>query len=75
MEIMSESRMHEIIKQSAKKVYEADGLVVWLSNEVVTGTIWTAHQVEIVGEIHQKLQLIQKILLGDTTAEDLGLQK
>lgn len=75
MEKMSESQMHEVIEQAGKKVYEADGLVVWLSNEAVHGTIWTKHQVEIVGEIHQKLRLIQMILQGNTTAEDFGIQK
>ena len=75
MEKMSESRMHEVIEQAGKKVHETDGLVVWLSNEVVPGTIWTKHQVDIVGEIHQKLRLIQMILQGNTTAEDLGIQK
>jgi hypothetical protein len=67
--------MHEVIEQAGKRANEADGMVVWLSNEVLPGTVWTKHQVEIIGEIHQKLRLIQMILLGNTTAEDLGLQK
>jgi hypothetical protein len=75
MEKMSESRMHEVVEQAGKEVYEADGMVVWLSNEVVPGAIWTKHEVEIVGKIHSKLRLVQMILNGDTTAEDFGLQK
>ena len=75
MEKMSESRMHEVIEQANKKVYEADRLVVILANEAMTGSTWKERQVETVSQIHQKLQLIRRILLGDTTAEDFGLQK
>jgi hypothetical protein len=75
MDEMSESRMHEVIEQAGKRLCEADDLLVWLSNEVVPGAIWTEHEVEIVSKIHSKLRLVQMILNGDTTAEDFGLQK
>jgi hypothetical protein len=72
MEKMSESRMHEIIEQANTKVYETDGLAVNLWNDAVIGSSWKEGHVETVGQIHRKLQLIQRILSGDTSAEDFG---
>jgi len=75
MEKMSESQMSEVIEKARKKVYDTQGLIVMLSNGAVGGSVWKERDVKTVGEILQKLQLVQRILLGETTAEDFGLQK
>jgi 2,4-dienoyl-CoA reductase-like NADH-dependent reductase (Old Yellow Enzyme family) len=75
MENIPESQMSEVIEQARKKVYETQALVVRLSNEAVGGNVWKDREVKTVGEIFQKLQLLQMILLGQTTGKNFGLQK
>lgn len=71
---MPESKITEIIERAKATSFEVQRLAVTLSNEAVGGNPWKDRDVETVREINQKLQLLQVILLGQTTGANFGLQ-